>query len=355
MRTFGYLPENQRLHWQVGFVTLAILGTIGVAWFLVMIWPRLVPVFEVLLLATLLAILAAPLVRMMARFIPRVLASSIALVLVLAILVALVSLLVPLFRSELKYLEQNLPTFLTAFRQGLQEFARSLGPLRLDVSLEQFIPQLTLVLERALVSFVTFGLSLGGSLLRLFFFGALSLLTAFYLTFDGPRLFERAFRWAQRRWPWATQAFFGALLQTLWRYFRSVILVSLLGGMTTTVGCWALGVPYPWLLGLAAFFGNFIPYIGPILSFVLGITLCLGQPWSTTFSFILVFFVVNLLVNYLFSPLFLSEQMSLNPLLVMLTVLVGGMLFGFWGAILAVPLLAMAQTTWHFFRKAPLG
>jgi predicted PurR-regulated permease PerM len=338
MRIAEPLQHKQHLLWQVGLVTLAMIGAVGAAWLLTLVWSRLVPVFETLVLAVLLAILTAPLVALLPRSIPRSLAVALALFLVLALFAFLAALLVPLLRSELSYLAQNLPDLLTTFEQGLQELGQL--PVLLAGGLGQ-----------ALRGLLSFSLSLGGGLVRLMFFGVLTCLAAFYLTRDGGHLRDWFFRQIQRHRPSLTNILFTALLETLWRYFRAVILVSFLGGLTTALGCWALGVPYPWLLGLAVFFGNFIPYLGPIACFALGLALCLGQPGSITLSFILVFAGVSILVNYVYSPLVLSNQMNIQPLWVMIAVLGGVTLFGFWGAILAVPILAMAQTTRRFLNQ----
>jgi predicted PurR-regulated permease PerM len=324
-------------------VTLVLLGITGLCWLVFLLWPQLRPIAILCLVALLFSLLVGPIVRLLQRALPRSVAVLTAFMVFLIFLFSLLFLLIPLLRTELRVLDQNLPRLLGSLQVGLGDLQRSLQAWGINLSVDQLAPQIVGALERTLLAMLSFGLGFGANLLRILLEGFLTLLLAFYLSRDGPRLEAWFFRRLQRRWPWVTPTFLTAILAVLGRYFRAVVLVSLLGGLTIALGCWALGVPYPWLLGLAAFFGNFIPYVGPIITLVLGLALCLGHPWNTTLTFLAVFTGVSLLVNYLYSPLVLSKQMSIHPLLVMVAVLTGIALFGFWGAILAVPVVSMLQ------------
>lgn len=333
---------------RVGLVILVLLGITGLCWLAFLLWPQLRPIASLCLVAVLFSLLVGPIVRVLQRVLPRSVAVLAAFLVFLIFLFSLLFLLIPLLHAELRFLDQNLPRMLGSLQVGLGDLQRSLQAWGINLSVDQLGPQIVGALEQTLLAVLGFGLGFGVNLLRILLEGFLTLLLAFYLSRDGPHLENWFFPRLQRRWPWATPAFLTALLAVLGRYFRAVVLISLLGGLTISLGCWALGVPYPWLLGLAAFFGNFIPYVGPILTLVLGLALCLGQPWSTTLAFLAVFAGVNLLVNYLYSPLVLSKQMSIHPLLVMVAILAGIALFGFWGAILAIPVVSMVQAARNF-------
>ena len=69
------------------------------------------------------------------------------------------------------------------------------------------------------------------------------------------------------------------------RYIRGVVLDGLVVGALAALGLWAVGVPYPLLLGALAGFANVVPFVGPLLStaaagLVVVMTLGRGSPAS---------------------------------------------------------------------------
>lgn len=113
-------------------------------------------------------------------------------------------------------------------------------------------------------------------------------------------------------------------------------------GVLTTLGLYLLGIPAALALGLIAFFLEFIPFYGPVLSAVPAVAIALLTSGKSALAVIVLYTVVQQAEGNLLQPLVMREAVRLPPAL---TVLVGAfmaILFGFLGLLLAVPLLATA-------------
>lgn len=114
-------------------------------------------------------------------------------------------------------------------------------------------------------------------------------------------------------------------------------------GSTATLGYWLIGVPYFYVLGLLAAVGELIPVVGPILAAVPAILL--GATVSPQTAFITTGFcwAQQFVENNFLVPRIMGRQVGISPVTIMVALLTGTSLFGFVGAILAVPTAAIAQ------------
>jgi predicted PurR-regulated permease PerM len=114
-------------------------------------------------------------------------------------------------------------------------------------------------------------------------------------------------------------------------------------GSTATVGYWLIGVPYFYVLGLLAAVGEMIPVVGPILAAIPAILL--GATVSPQTAFITTGFcwAQQFVENNFLVPKIMGRQVGISPVTIMVALLTGTSLFGFVGAILAVPTAAIAQ------------
>jgi predicted PurR-regulated permease PerM len=128
-------------------------------------------------------------------------------------------------------------------------------------------------------------------------------------------------------------------------YLTTVTLINAAFGIMVGLAMHALGMPNPVLWGVLAGVTNFIPYLGALFCMaVLGVVALVHfDALSPALTVLAVFFVLNLLESYLLTPLVVGRQLSLNPVAVFVGVLFWGWIWGVAGALLAVPILAMAK------------
>lgn len=116
-------------------------------------------------------------------------------------------------------------------------------------------------------------------------------------------------------------------------------------GVVVSLVLWTLDVPNPLLWGALAGLLNFAPYVGAAVSFGL-ITLVSLMTFDSAFQAMmppLAFLMITTLEGLLITPMILGRGLSINPLLVFLSIVIWGWIWGVAGALMAVPILVSAK------------
>jgi predicted PurR-regulated permease PerM len=103
------------------------------------------------------------------------------------------------------------------------------------------------------------------------------------------------------------------------------------------------GVPFSLALALLAGCCELIPLVGSLLGAVPAMLVALTVGWKTALAVAVIFGVGNVIQGNVVAPIVFSRAVAVTPIGVMLALLVGASLYGFAGALIAVPLLAMVQ------------
>lgn len=117
---------------------------------------------------------------------------------------------------------------------------------------------------------------------------------------------------------------------------------------------WIMHVPYALLIGVAAGFLNLVPYLGAIAGFIPSVLLALGyNGWQNALGVALLFGVIQQIDGTFILPRIMKANVSLSPIVIIVSILVGGALFGVIGTFLAVPVAAMLRVLKIHFAPAP--
>ena len=125
------------------------------------------------------------------------------------------------------------------------------------------------------------------------------------------------------------------------KYLSTITLINLCLGVAVAATLYAFGVPNPVMWGCVVAIMNFIPYLGAVATAIaLGATAVLHFDGLAQPALVLAAFLTLTIVEGQFvTPLVLSRQLALNPLVVLLSVLFWFWLWGIPGALMAVPIL----------------
>ncbi len=129
-------------------------------------------------------------------------------------------------------------------------------------------------------------------------------------------------------------------------YLTTITVINLLLGLSVGVVVWMLGMESPAMWGGIVALLNFVPYIGPVLAAVL---LALGGLMTfgdlgTAIIPASVQIVFHLIEANLITPAVLGRRLTMNPLLILVSLSYWAWVWGTTGALLAVPLLIIIQT-----------
>jgi len=147
---------------------------------------------------------------------------------------------------------------------------------------------------------------------------------------------------------------FGKIIDEVQGYLVIKTLVSLGTGTLLGLWSWAMGLDLPILLGLIAFVLNYVPTIGSIIASVPAIALALVQVDPVTASFAgidvqgaaivgLGYLTVNVVFGNWLEPTLMGRRLGLSTLVVVLSLVFWGWLWGPVGALLSVPLTMMVK------------
>ncbi len=131
--------------------------------------------------------------------------------------------------------------------------------------------------------------------------------------------------------------------QILSGFIRGQASVCLLLGLFYGIGLSVIGLDLGLLVGLLAGILSFIPYFGFLTGIVLSVLLAVTQQASLTLwlGLAIVFALGQVLESYVLTPKLVGDKVGLHPVWVIFALLAGGVLFGFVGVLVAVPVAAV--------------
>lgn len=124
------------------------------------------------------------------------------------------------------------------------------------------------------------------------------------------------------------------------RYFITITGINAVLGLAVTVGLYLFGVPSPASWGVAAFFLNYLLYLGPGI-FAVALLIMGHVQFDGLMSFgpMVMFLAMNFSEGYLLTPSLVGARLAINPLVIFLALATGLWLWGVIGGIVALPLL----------------
>lgn len=124
-------------------------------------------------------------------------------------------------------------------------------------------------------------------------------------------------------------------------YLGTITLINMALGAVTAATVWVLGMDSPIMWGGIVAVLNFIPYLGPIVSALLlgiGGLMIFADPWAALLP-PLCFIGFHLMEANIITPLIVGKRLTINPLLILVSLSFWAWVWGTTGALLAVPLL----------------
>jgi predicted PurR-regulated permease PerM len=128
-------------------------------------------------------------------------------------------------------------------------------------------------------------------------------------------------------------------------YLVTITIMNAVVGIATATVMWLTGVGDPILWGTVAFLLNYAPILGPTLGvgvFLLAGLLTLDTLWQALLPAAL-YLAIHLIEGETVTPMLLARRFTLNPVLVILSLVFWFWMWGIPGAILSVPMLAIAK------------
>ena len=305
-------------------------------------WAGILPVVLALIVCTVLAPIAAALRRLK---VPAALAALLTMLLFFGVLAALAMIIAPnlVGQSRLLYIQA------LEGLQRLQLWAQG-PPLNLDPeSLNEGVDEITLWIQNqagAIAGGVFSGINTAAGL-------SVTLMVLVVLTFFFLKDGHRFLPWLRSATGGRTGLYLTELLTRAWNtlsgFIRAQAVCSLVDAIVIGTGIAIVGVPMAFTLALITFVAGFIPIVGAVVAGALAVLIALVTLGFTKALIVLgIVLATQQLEGNVLSPLLQSRAMNLHPVIVLVSVTVGGALFGLVGGFLAVPTAAMIAVVYRY-------
>jgi predicted PurR-regulated permease PerM len=317
-----------------------------------------------IVLAVGVAIILAPLVRWLTnRGWPRVVATLFAFMVSGAFLVGFGALVLPAVGGQAAEFSSDLPELLAAVLTWIEGTAESLGydvgEIWNEAALAEWLAE-TENQETVQRLLATLGAGAGRLIFGVTGFALALLLApvlAFYILVDLSRIRATALELTPPDHR-VEVAFIGREVGTaMGAFVRGQLVIAFLVAVMSSVGMWAIDLPFWLIVGIVAGVTNLVPFVGPILGSALGVLIALLNGSLTQALLALVIFVViQQIESQILTPVVQRTMVKMAPVVVLIAIIVGGVLAGILGVLLAVPLsVAVRIVAGHLWRTRVLG
>jgi predicted PurR-regulated permease PerM len=306
-------------------------------------------VFVAVFLGLVFASVLSPVADLYSKVMPRPLATALA---ILSAFLAIGGLLTYVVAS----VAGQWQTLAGQFDTGLQQIVGYLesGPFGLNVTLEQINEWINQgrqwVSENAdaLVSQAAQG---AGSVAEGFVILALAIFCTVFFVASGAKMW----RWFLDQLPERHRSRWQVAADAGWYsfsgYARGTVIIAFIDGVLAFVLLTILGVPLAAPLAVLVFIGAFIPLIGAPLAMIIAAVVALAAQGFVTALIVTVgIALIGQLEGHVLQPWIMGRQVALHPLVIGVGVTTGTVLAGILGAIIAVPLIAVAWTVFSTLR-----
>jgi len=321
-------------------------------------------VLLILIAASTFALILNPLVRMLGhRGVPRGLAILLVYVGLFAFFGGVGVLLSNPVGNQVANFERNVPSIIKQANHDLANFQGFLNHHGIRVQIKHQGQTALQTLEKNVVknsgSVVTFTRDLLGQLITISFDLVLVLVLSVYLLVYGRQIGALVRRVMPPGDGTPADDFPLLVQRAVFSYVRGQLLFSLIMGTSAGVCLWIMGTVgiFPDGAHYAIFFGAFygvmelIPYIGPILGALPAVLVALFTDPISALWVTILFVALQQLEGHVVAPQVFRISLRINPILVILSLLIGFQLYGVAGALVALPVAAVLRETAAYLRR----
>lgn len=287
-----------------------------------------------IIFALIISILFNPAIKFLQRLkIPRALSVVFVYLTVFGFLAVSIFGIAPMFISEIQQFSQLFP-------QYFERIAPTLSNLGIEAfeNMETFNKTMIQMLQKASSDILSaLGLIFGGIGSTLF---VLSI--ALFLSLEEKGIERVLALIAPKKYEAHTLSIWEKSQNKVSAWFGARILTCIFVGILFFIALLLFKTKYALTLAFLATILNFVPIIGPIITGVVAFAFIALESWSKGIFVLIVFILIQQVENNILTPALTKKFVGISPVLVLISLAIGGKLLGIVGAILAVPMAGIA-------------
>jgi predicted PurR-regulated permease PerM len=338
------------------FVSHRLRSIILIGFALALLWLALQTpsILQLLFMgATVSLILSFP-VSFLQRFMPRTIAIATVTISILLFALVLLALLIPFLINEITRFAESLPATLDTLQTLLNDALDSMyrrgwldqDPENVLNDIEAGLFDTAQTVATDVIGNVLTTLTASVNIL-ITTFGVIFI--AIYLLVDIPQFKDSYLRMWSSRYRYDANVLWDTVGYSLSRYLVGLLISLTLQGVMAWIGLTLIGVPYALILGLIVAATAILPYIGAWISAIPAVLVALTVSWQHALAVGVLYVLINQIEGNLITPRIQGSAVRVHPLLIFLAVIAGSRLFGPFGAIMAVPVVAVLRVILEFF------
>ncbi|MBT9164985.1 MAG: hypothetical protein DDT23_00996 [candidate division WS2 bacterium] len=318
----------------------------------------------ILIFAFIIAYLFQPLVNFLEkRRIPRILGVIVVYFLIFLV-IGTASVLLAEVVVQLSRFAVDLPTILKPLLSWIQNLPDRILLIPIPSGMEEIFNQASLAFKNILEGFtgslllwIKSLLEHGGKIIVVLVGGLFQLVTSLllgaYLLYDLPRIGKSILKAFPEVYQPKVTELAKKADKAVGSYARGQVLVAIIVGLIVGIGLGIIGIPLATTMGFLAGLFNLIPFVGVIVSSIPALLLALTGGWLSVILTMGILVLANQMEVQFLNPIIVGKAINIHPATAILAILAGVEILGLWGALLALPTMAILKMLYtDYYQKS---
>ena len=169
----------------------------------------------------------------------------------------------------------------------------------------------------------------------------LIIIFSFYFSVDKERFILKVKKAIPNKYREDISYLTGNIDTALQQFIRGRMLLAIFVGVLTMIYLLILRVDFAVIIGLITCVADIIPYIGPFLGCAPAVLFAFMDSPMKALWVLVLFVIVQWVENNILAPKLIGDSTGLNPLVILISIIIGGGIFGVWGMVISVPLTSI--------------
>jgi predicted PurR-regulated permease PerM len=346
------LPESER-RW---LRALLILGTLAVAVFLAsqvaVVAQNFSDILVILGLAWLLAFIVSPVVDVITRNVPAVPRTSVVVavyILLFVLIVIVLGLIAGTIATAIKNFADALPNFQSQLPDTLKPWQDLLASLGIQFDFQNLassaIQQLGTFATGAASSIggiALYGINIFGNVVIIVFLSV-------FIVIDKGRMVAFLNRLVPPRWSDEANLFQESVSIAFGGFLRGQAILGVIYGLIAAIASAWLNIPFLPVTSVAVAGLQMIPFFGPFISWAPPVLAAMIVGSNNVIPIFIIMWIGWFVVMNILQPRLMAATVGIHPVVVLVSVLIGLKLYGFIGAIFAIPIASVISTFFFYY------
>ncbi len=268
-----------------------------------------------------------------------------------AIFIAGLAFIIPIFTTQIMEFLPKLPAYIDNIKELSRPYLVKLGIT--EESSKELLQNNGKELANLGTNFAKKAISSGSSAINFLSLMLITPVVSFYILKDWDIFVSKVKNLIPKDYKKKTTELLNDIDKTLSAFIRGQAQVGIIQAIFYSIALSILGLDFALLIGILAGALTFIPFIGFILSFVPAILVAAFQFGDiTSVLFVVGIFTLGQIIEgYFLVPKLVGKEIGLHEVWVMFALLAGGVLYGFTGMLIALPMAAIISVSLSFYYR----